>query len=369
MATASPGTTAAAVSPAAATRKLDAAVAGQGVAAIQLFEKRLNELRKKKGLKPLRFNLYATQDAYNWSKTMAATNSFRHTSSAAERPSMKRFSGSWAVWGENIAARSDVDVSGIFDQWVASPGHLANMLASDYDSYGVGFYTTRSADKGTWAMYATTVFYKTKPGKSLAGSYSGVSAYVAAQPLAASAAASKKVTGGSVKVSGAAKVGSTLRASLKSFSTPSIKVSYRWYRSGKAISGATRSTYKLVATDKGKKLSVKVTGTRTGYASRTVSSGSTAAVKAGTLGAKTVKISGTARVGKTLKASSASWAPGGVKVTYRWYRSGSSAAIASGGTYKLKAADRGRTVRVKASGSKAGYTGKATTSKATGRVR
>ncbi|WP_394159751.1 CAP domain-containing protein [Galactobacter valiniphilus] len=357
------------VQAAAAARKLDAAVSGQGVAAIQLFEKRLNALRKSKGLKPLRFNLYATQDAYNWAKKMAATNTFRHTQSAAERPSMQRFTGSWQVWGENIAARSTVDVSGIFDQWVASPAHLANMLASDYDTYGVGFYTKRSGDKGTWAMYATTVFYKTKAGKSLVGSYSGVDAYVAAQPLVVSSSTMKSVAGGSVSIAGTAKVGATLKASVRAFSTPSVKLSYRWYRSGKAISGATRSSYKLTAADKGRAITVKVTGSRTGYAARTVTSKATAAVKAGTLGTKSVKVSGTAKVGKKLKASTSSWAPGGVKASYRWYRSGKSAAVGTGSTYKVKSADRGKTLRVKITGSKSGYTSKTVASRSTARVR
>ena len=40
---------------------------------------------------------------------------------------------------------------------------------------------------------------------------------------------------------------------------------YRWYRNGVAISGATHTTYKLTTSDKGKQITVKVTGAKSGY--------------------------------------------------------------------------------------------------------
>ena len=43
--------------------------------------------------------------------------------------------------------------------------------------------------------------------------------------------------------------------------TKATAVKYQWYLSGKAVVGATKSTYKVPATAKGKSVSVKVTGT------------------------------------------------------------------------------------------------------------
>mgnify|MGYP001048565367 CR=1 FL=1 len=59
------------------------------------------------------------------------------------------------------------------------------------------------------------------------------------------------------RISGTSAVGSSLR------STRTI----RWYRDGTAISGATASTYRLTSADRGRQVSVKVTGSGSGRAS------------------------------------------------------------------------------------------------------
>jgi len=49
-------------------------------------------------------------------------------------------------------------------------------------------------------------------------------------------------------------------------------VTYRWYVSGKAVKGATSSTYTVRSADRGKSVVVKTTGVKAGYASVTTSS-------------------------------------------------------------------------------------------------
>lgn len=44
----------------------------------------------------------------------------------------------------------------------------------------------------------------------------------------------------------------------------------QWYRSGKVIKGAKAASYLATAADKGKKLSVKVSGKLSGYSTRVV---------------------------------------------------------------------------------------------------
>jgi len=80
-------------------------------------------------------------------------------------------------------------------------------------------------------------------------------------------------------ISGTAKVGRTLTAKPGTWKPSGVKLSYQWYRSGSKISGATKSSYKLTSKDKSKKITVKVTGTKSGYLSVTKTSKSTAAVK------------------------------------------------------------------------------------------
>lgn len=64
------------------------------------------------------------------------------------------------------------------------------------------------------------------------------------------------------KVSGTPKVGKTLTAKPGAWAPSDVALTYAWLRNGKAVKGATKPTYKLVTADQGKKLSVRVTGTR-----------------------------------------------------------------------------------------------------------
>jgi hypothetical protein len=78
-----------------------------------------------------------------------------------------------------------------------------------------------------------------------------------------------KITAGKAKITGTARVGKTVKASPGTWGPGEVKLSYRWYHAGRAISGATKSTYKLKASDKGHTISVTITGSRTGFASAT----------------------------------------------------------------------------------------------------
>lgn len=65
--------------------------------------------------------------------------------------------------------------------------------------------------------------------------------------------------------SGVYKVGKTLQAHRGTVYPVPTKVSYRWLRNGSPIKGATSSKYKLKKADKRKKVSVRVTVSRSGY--------------------------------------------------------------------------------------------------------
>ena len=78
-------------------------------------------------------------------------------------------------------------------------------------------------------------------------------------------------------VNGTKKVGQTLTVSATpwlagSYPTTRATMSYQWLRNGVAITGATGSTYKLTSADKGKKVSVKATARRYGYATGSATS-------------------------------------------------------------------------------------------------
>jgi hypothetical protein len=78
------------------------------------------------------------------------------------------------------------------------------------------------------------------------------------------------------KLSGAHAPGKVEKVSEGRWSPSATKYTYQWYANGKKIGGATKSSFKIANSDKGKKLTCKVTASATGYAS---GSATTAAVK------------------------------------------------------------------------------------------
>lgn len=80
-------------------------------------------------------------------------------------------------------------------------------------------------------------------------------------------------------IKGTAKVGKTLKLKSRGVWHGPSSYTYRWYRGSKAISGATRTSYKLKKADKGKKISLRVSGRRSGFATLVVSSATTKKVK------------------------------------------------------------------------------------------
>lgn len=44
-----------------------------------------------------------------------------------------------------------------------------------------------------------------------------------------------------------------------------MKLTYRWLRNGKPIRGATKKSYRLTEQDRGTRISVKVTGSKSGF--------------------------------------------------------------------------------------------------------
>jgi beta-glucosidase len=102
----------------------------------------------------------------------------------------------------------------------------------------------------------------------------------AASAAAASAPVAKLKPAAKPAIKGKAKVGKTLKAKAVKWNAAGVDVSYKWLRDGKAIKGATDATYTLKAKDKGKRIAVKVTGSKAGFAAKAATSAKTAKVKA-----------------------------------------------------------------------------------------
>lgn len=160
---------------------------------------------------------------------------------------------------------------------------------------------------------------------------------------------------------GRATVGATLSAP-RATADASATVTYQWLRGSSAIPRATSSRYRVQAADAGKNVAVRVTVTRPGWWNRYVTTSRATAAR-GVIKTGSVKISGTTKVGRKLKARATSWGPRPVKVRYQWLRNNRVVRGATKSTYKVRKADRGKTLKVRVTVSKPGYTTVAKNSK------
>lgn len=168
-------------------------------------------------------------------------------------------------------------------------------------------------------------------------------------------------------ISGTAQIGSTLTVKPGTWK-PSATLTYRWKLDGVAISGATASTYKIPSTAYGKRISVTGTGRRTAYVTASRTSSATVPVTKPFVSTVAPKISGRLyRVGWVLKASVGAWSPTAT-YSYRWRSDGVAITGATGSTYRLRAADKGKRITVSVTGRRTGYTPTVRTSAATAAI-
>lgn len=156
-------------------------------------------------------------------------------------------------------------------------------------------------------------------------------------------------------ITGTAKVGKTLTVRRGTWSPTPSSYTQQWTRDRKPIPGATATTYRLTAADKGKRVAVEVEARRAHYWD-TRALATSMLVKPGTMTTVTPKVIGTAKVGKTLTVRRGTWSPSGVTFTQQWYRNAYPIRGATGTTRKLSTLDRGARMHVKVTARKSGYT-------------
>ena len=163
-------------------------------------------------------------------------------------------------------------------------------------------------------------------------------------------------------IDGTVKVGGTLVVDPGAW-TSDATLSYQWFADGVAISAATNSTLTLTAAEADKKITVKVTGSKSGYTSTSKTSKATVKV---TKSAQPT-ISGDTKVASVLTAVPGAWTAGAT-FKYQWFADGVAISGATKSTLKLALADLGKTFSVEVTGSKSGYAKVVETSAATGKV-
>jgi len=154
-------------------------------------------------------------------------------------------------------------------------------------------------------------------------------------------------------ISGKLAVGSTLTARAKGWGPTGTKFDVVWYVGNESFAGGSRIT---VTPDLvGKRISIRVYGTKSGYADSERRSAKTAAIALGSLSGKTPVVTGSRVVGSTLTVAAADWGPDDITWSYSWYRNGTKIAGEAGSAYTQTAKDAGKRIDVKVAAKATGY--------------
>jgi uncharacterized YkwD family protein len=107
----------------------------------------VNAERQKAGLAPLTLDAELSNVALAKAKDMIQNNYFDHNSPTYGSPfdMMRSFGIDYTAAGENIA-KGQTSPQAVMTDWMNSPGHRQNILSSNYDSIGVGYF------EGAWVQ-------------------------------------------------------------------------------------------------------------------------------------------------------------------------------------------------------------------------
>ena len=218
-------------------------------------------------------------------------------------------------------------------------------------------YTLTSADVGkkiSVSVTGTKVGYQTTTQTS-ANTASVVGLSLTAAPIPV--------------IAGVARFGQRLTAKPGTWGPAPITLKYAWLRNGVAIPGATGATYLISPADVGRRISVRVTGSRLGYTSLARTSTSTVTVAPLLLTVTpTPLIIGPPKVGNRLAAKPGTWGPSPVTLTYTWLKNGVAIKGAKQASYVIAPNDAGAKISVKVIGARPGYKSIAKYSAATATV-
>ena len=183
---------------------------------------------------------------------------------------------------------------------------------------------------------------------------------------------------GAPAITGTARVGETLTASTTSISDAngltSAAFRYQWLADDIEIGGAAGSSYTLVAADRGKAIKVRVSfaDDRGNAESLTSTATATVSPRSNSPAGGAPTITGTAQVGQTLTVNTSNITDSdglaNATFTYRWLADDTEISGATGSSYTLVHADRGKAIKVRVSFSDDKGNSESLSSTATGAV-
>ncbi len=111
-----------------------------------------NQARQNAGIEALHFSYELGQSAQTYAEDLATQNFFSHTGKDGSTLGSRLTASGYdfAAAGENLAAGQQT-ASGVFQGWMNSPGHRANILQSEFTEVGFGLFdATGSSDYGRY---------------------------------------------------------------------------------------------------------------------------------------------------------------------------------------------------------------------------
>ncbi len=271
---------------------------------------------------------------------------------------------------------------------VSAPGFTSVVLTSAQVTAGRGSFATapvptvsgiakvgqlQTANAGTWAPTGATLSYQWYRGtaaivgavsrtytttaldygktlkarvRAAKSGYITLDRYSAARPISAGTiAATKPLT-----VSGTHRYERTVKVSQGWTAGSTIR--YQWFRNGVAIRGGTGYALYLGSGYIGARVNVKVTVSKAGYTTRSATTPAITVGKALITLKTAPRITGATSLGSTLTANVGTYAPAPSAYAYQWYRNGAAITGARYRTYRLAAADNGRSITVRVSASR-----------------
>lgn len=293
------------------------------------------------------------------STTVGYAITVKVTAYKAGYPSVEKLSAATALVGNLIAVAPNPTITGtaaVGKTLTAVPGVWSpNTVSFSYQWKRNGTaiagatssqYTLVAADLNTYISVTVTGSQATYTSKSATSS--------------STSAVLDKLTVGNVAITGNTTVGSTITADPGVWGPSPVTLSYQWYRNNVAISGATATTYTLVAADDLTNITVVVTGTKSGYGDDSKTSAPFAVGKQ-FVNHNAPTIKGNLWVGQTLKITVGSWDSVAV-LTHQWFRDGVAITGATAHSYRLTTADIGKKITASTTGTAAGYISKTSTS-------
>ncbi|MGN7253320.1 hypothetical protein [Arthrobacter sp. SAFR-014] len=146
-------------------------------------------------------------------------------------------------------------------------------------------------------------------------------------------------------ITGTAATGYTVAARTEFTAPVPASSTFQWFRDGRAITGATGSSYRLTASDQLRLITFKVTFRRPGTVTATQTS---RAIRPQAVFTKlpTPVVKGTFAAGQVLKATTALPYPAPSAVNWQWQRDGKNIPGATASSYRLTTSDRDKFIRV-----------------------